>query len=614
MVTVARFSRFSVILPALLAVLLPAAPLRAEGGLEAAVLQKVKQATAFLLVKLPNGDVLQGSGFFADEPGVVVTNAHVLGMLEPNSRRPLQVDVVIHSGTPQSRTLRGVVLGVDRGHDLGAVRVEGKDLPEPLKLGSAEKLRETQDVFVFGFPFGRQLGKAITVSRSSVSSLRRKGTELDQVQVNGGMHPGNSGGPVIEPGGQVIGVAVAVIKGTQINFAIPGEVVNAFLNGRRDVFLREPAYKDGDQLKMPLIVTLIDPLARVQGVQVECWTGPLGKEVPDDSGKQTATLVYDKKGTATGEITLPATKDPKDVYWWKATVIDGTGTPRVLGPFGRALHMLVERRPIPIKYKPAPGGLNQVDLKSTGSLRFRSSDGDEGKLQSTIEGILREQAEKEAGDGGAVRFRLTYQKLNFGLKVDDKAPEKDERIAQAFKDVRFLSLNTEVDGEGNQTQGRADFGRMKESSKEILGDVCDQVLQSLSVMTVPLPGDTLQPLQTWKSQRLLVVGPLGMGMLCRADLKYKYVGLRTRNGRPDVMIDLKGDLRGAKESAAMSGNLTALLALSPETGQLVHGSASFKVDLDLRIKRDRVKANGEFAVTLNRGAPAPPKNPPPPRK
>jgi hypothetical protein len=402
-------------------------------------------------------------------------------------------------------------------------------------------------------------------------------------------------------------VAVAVVKGTQIHFAIPGDVVNAFLNGRRDVFSREPAYKDGDKLKMPLIVTLIDPLERVRGVQVECWTGPAGKEVPDDSGKQTVALVYDKKGTATGEITLPPTKDPKDVYWWKATITDGTGTPRVTGPFGRPLHMLVERTPVPIKYKAAPGGLNLVDLKSTGILRFRTSDGDEGNLKSVIECTLREQADKEAGDGGATRFRLTYQKLNFGLSVDDKPVRKEEALSQAFKDVKFLSLNTEVDGDGNQTQGRADFGRMPDSSKEVLSDVCDQVLQSLSVMTVPLPGDKLQPLQTWKAQRLLVVGPLGMGLLTRADLKYKYVGLRNRNGQTDVMIDVKGDLRGAKESSSMAGSLTALLALSPETGQLVHGSATFKVDLDLQIKRDRVKANGEFAVTLNRGAPTPPK-------
>jgi S1-C subfamily serine protease len=61
---------------------------------------------------------------------------------------------------------------------------------------------------VFGFPFGKQLGKNITVSKTSVSSLRKKpnGT-LQDIQVNGGMHPGNSGGPVVDAMGQVVGVA-----------------------------------------------------------------------------------------------------------------------------------------------------------------------------------------------------------------------------------------------------------------------------------------------------------------------------------------------------------------------------------------------------------------------
>jgi S1-C subfamily serine protease len=81
------------------------------------------------------------------------------------------------------------------------------------------------------------------VAKSSVSSLRRDRDVLKQVQVNGGMHPGNSGGPVIDTDGQVIGVAVSGIKSTQIHFAVPAEQVRAFLNGRLDVLAREPAYR-----------------------------------------------------------------------------------------------------------------------------------------------------------------------------------------------------------------------------------------------------------------------------------------------------------------------------------------------------------------------------------
>ena len=67
-----------------------------------------------------------------------------------------------------------------------------------MTVSSAKNLIETQQVHIFGFPFGNELGKKITVSSSSVSSLPTNETsgELEKIQVNGGMHPGNSGGPV----------------------------------------------------------------------------------------------------------------------------------------------------------------------------------------------------------------------------------------------------------------------------------------------------------------------------------------------------------------------------------------------------------------------------------
>jgi S1-C subfamily serine protease len=117
---------------------------------------------------------------------------------------------------------------------LAVLRVQGDDLPEPLPVRSAKYLAELQKVYVFGFPFGEKLGKNITVSESSVSSLRKYPgrDDLKEVQVNGGMQPGNSGGPVVDTSGHVVGVAVSIIQGTQINFAIPGEHVHSFLHER----------------------------------------------------------------------------------------------------------------------------------------------------------------------------------------------------------------------------------------------------------------------------------------------------------------------------------------------------------------------------------------------
>ena len=73
-----------------------------------------------------------------------------------------------------------------------------------------------------------------------MSSLRKSANgRIHQVQVNGGMHPGNSGGPVIDGDGKVIGVAVSAIRATQINFAVPADYVRVFLMGRLSALITE---------------------------------------------------------------------------------------------------------------------------------------------------------------------------------------------------------------------------------------------------------------------------------------------------------------------------------------------------------------------------------------
>src|SRR5206468_9188430 len=144
-----------------------------------------------------------------------------VGMLRSDTPPP-RLEVVLNSGEPDERTLVGKVVGVDRNSDLAALRLDYQaDLPEALPVASAAALFETQQLWVFGFPFGERLGKNITVSATAVSSLRKDADGLlEKVQVNGGMHPGNSGGPVVDADGRVVGIAVSGVVGTQINFAI----------------------------------------------------------------------------------------------------------------------------------------------------------------------------------------------------------------------------------------------------------------------------------------------------------------------------------------------------------------------------------------------------------
>src|SRR5207237_8621693 len=78
------------------------------------VVKRAIQATVYLKVTMPSGQVSEGSGFFAMESGIVITNAHVLGMLHASSRAPKHVQVVVNSGEANERQFVGDVLGVDR--------------------------------------------------------------------------------------------------------------------------------------------------------------------------------------------------------------------------------------------------------------------------------------------------------------------------------------------------------------------------------------------------------------------------------------------------------------------------------------------------------------------
>ena len=129
--------------------------------MDGATVGKVKKATAYLRVTMGNGQVAQGSGFFAAEPGLVFTNAHVVGMLGNASGLPNKIEVVVHSGEPDEFTRVGQVLGVDRINDLGLIRVEGarRGLPEPLPVDSNRQLTLTQKSVHLRLSLRFQLGE-----------------------------------------------------------------------------------------------------------------------------------------------------------------------------------------------------------------------------------------------------------------------------------------------------------------------------------------------------------------------------------------------------------------------------------------------------------------------
>src|SRR5262245_55829205 len=187
------------VLATLVAVMAALAP-RQE--LKADVLEKLKDATVFIVA----GDGT-GSGFLflrRGTTGYIMTCEHVVAGSD-------SVNVVFWSGTAREKTFRAKVVATDPNRDIACLILkEIKDLPAPLDIGRKTEVKETENVFAAGFPFGSMLaaGKKnpeISVSKSSVTSIRRgENREMIAVQISGEVNPGNSGGPLVTADGRVI--------------------------------------------------------------------------------------------------------------------------------------------------------------------------------------------------------------------------------------------------------------------------------------------------------------------------------------------------------------------------------------------------------------------------
>jgi V8-like Glu-specific endopeptidase len=598
-------------LPVLALWLSSASAVRADGkSIDPEALKKVKDSTVYLQVTLPDGNVVQGTGFVIGSP-LILTNAHVLGMLDADSRPPQKISVVFRSGESDSRTVPGIVRGVDRQSDLGVIRVDPKGLPPALKLGSTKDLTETQDVFIFGFPLGKQLGNNITVSRSSVSSLRKANGVLNQIQVNGGMHPGNSGGPVTDANGQVLGVAVSGYKGTQIQFAIPSGKIPFFLNGRMNVItVLTPPRKEGNEIKMGLHLDMIDPLNKIKKVDVEYWIGNKGQRrqgsntepvaLDGDLPKQIVSLTYDqKKGNADGIASLPPLTDPKQAYWFRPLLTFdksknwGQAFTFNLGP-------PVEPLPTTLAYKPVLGKPAILDLNSTSTLRVRDDEGMEHKLALALRTSLGEEINN---DVAKKRFpiKLAYNKFSMTVLLDDKPMAADKELAKIAQSVRFLKAQVTMDARGNQVDTNSQLTNAPLKLSAALLDINTQVMQSLGVLSVPLPTGQLEPDKTWQAQHPLLIGSLGMYVPAVANMEYKYLGTRERNGKTEAVVRLTGTVRGrAGKGSNLGGTVKGTSVIAVETGEVIDSRANFKVDMDLKIEDETVKAGGNLDVTLKR--------------
>jgi hypothetical protein len=602
----------------------------ADGKIDAAVLKKVKAATVHLKITLADGDINEGSGFVTAAKGLVVTNAHVVGMLDNDSKKPTKIEVTFNSGETNSKTVTAKVGYVDGESDLALLMLgpDGvKEVPELLQGAYSAQLTETQDVFIVGFPLGKQAGPNVTVTATTVTSLRKDNGRIKHVQVNGGMHPGNSGGPLVDKDGKLVGIAVAAFAGTQLHLAIPTEVLNGILNGRvtNDVF--SVAYRDGDKIKLPFHFEKADPLGRMKSITVETWTGkpgPTRKDgdkkpdpLPDDSQIDLLELKQDAKGVYAGELVLDANKDPKLTYWIRYQV--GRGGDRIIWypgtMLGGRLGTPVDRKPASIKYEPPLDKLDTLALNSDASFRIRESDGDDHTLAMTLKGTLQEKVTDHMKDG-KWRKRLTYSGLETTATVDKKPIEGADRLVKALKDVTLLASEIDVEKDGTIARNLADYSKVPATSRGALTLATEQVQQSLDSLALPLPPKEVEALATWKGKQSYTLGALGLAVPASSEITYKYEGTYTRDDKTVAVVSFEGQLepaftkkakKGVKEPT-MHGTVTGKIEIFADTGLISYATERVKAELDMDFDGKPGKAIGILNVQLRRLAP-PPKKP-----
>lgn len=234
---------------------------------------------------LIDGDSMQrrtgssGSGWVYDSDGHIITNAHVVS-------RASQIRVEFEDG----RTMLGKVIASDSFTDIAVIKIDPGIGLIPMRRASDKRVNVGERVFAFGSPFNFKF----SMSEGIVSGLGRNpdtrgsgNTFTNYIQTDAAVNPGNSGGPLVNVRGEVIGMNVAIATGRNssgdregqsagISFAIPlgviesvvdqiidtGEVQRGFLGIRNDGrFERVRAIKDneGNFHGMGVLVTSVTP-------------------------------------------------------------------------------------------------------------------------------------------------------------------------------------------------------------------------------------------------------------------------------------------------------------------------------------------------------------------
>ncbi|MBI4037970.1 trypsin-like peptidase domain-containing protein [Candidatus Curtissbacteria bacterium] len=228
-----------------------------------------------------------GTGFVVSKDGLILTNKHVV------SSEDAKYIAIIRGNNGDEKKLPIVDVNRDPFNDLALVRVDASDLT-PLELGDSEHLKVGQKVIAIGNALGRFEN---TVTTGVVSGLGRGVSPVDPstgiaerlddlVQTDAAINPGNSGGPLVNSGGQVIGINTAVAEAQNIGFAIKINIAKQLINDFQS---------SGGKISRPFLGVRYTHISRETALLNDVPEGELVREVVSASSA-------DKAGVKVGDI------------------------------------------------------------------------------------------------------------------------------------------------------------------------------------------------------------------------------------------------------------------------------------------------------------------------
>ncbi len=176
---------------------------------------------------MQSSSAVSGSGFILSEDGYILTNYHVIEYaVQQNS----PITVMTYDGTKYTAT----VVGTEQANDLAVLKIDATGL-SPATFGSSESLRVGDAVYAVGNPLGEL---EFSMSSGHVSALDRvitteESESINMFQIDAAVNPGNSGGPVYNSLGQVVGVVTAKYSSTGVEglgFAIPANDASSIVS------------------------------------------------------------------------------------------------------------------------------------------------------------------------------------------------------------------------------------------------------------------------------------------------------------------------------------------------------------------------------------------------